>query len=57
MTGVQTCALPISSVVPELETLIENDRVAGRLADQRLRVGLYSYSEAMPLPPAEPKEP
>ena len=47
----------MASVVPELEALIDNDRVAGRIADQRLRVGLYSYSEAMPVPPAEPKEP
>ena len=46
-----------AAVVPELEALIDNDRVAGRIADQRLRVGLYSYSEAMPVPPAEPKEP
>ena len=47
----------MAAVVPELEALIDNDRVAGRIADQRLRVGLYSYSEAMPVPPAEPKEP
>ena len=46
----------MASVVPELEALIENDRAAGRRADQRLRVGLYSYSEAMPAAPAEPKE-
>ena len=44
-------------VVPELEALIENDRSARRKADKRLRVGLYSYSEAMPVPPGEPKEP
>jgi hypothetical protein len=47
----------MASVVPELEALIENDRSAGRKADKRLRVGLYSYSEAMPVPPDEPKEP
>jgi Family of unknown function (DUF6502) len=47
----------MASVVPELEALIESDRSAKRRADKRLRVGLYSYSEAMLVPPAKPKEP
>lgn len=47
----------MAAVVPELESLIERDRVEKRHADQRLRVGLYSYSEAMPEPPAAPPEP
>ena len=34
-----------ASLVPQLEKLIDADRNAGRLQDQRLRVGLFSYSE------------
>ncbi len=44
-------------IVPELEALIDNDRSAKRVADKRLRIGLYSYSEAMPVLPAQPEEP
>lgn len=47
----------MAAVVPELEALIESDRTAKRRADKRLRVGLYSYSEPMPVPPADSKEP
>jgi len=35
------------ALVPRLEALIESDRAAGRAQDQRLRVGLFSYSERM----------
>jgi hypothetical protein len=47
----------MAALVPELEAMIENDRSAQRRADKRLRIGLYSYSEAMPAPPAQPEEP
>lgn len=36
-----------AALVPQLEALIESDRAAGRVQDQRLRVGLFSYSETM----------
>ena len=45
-----------ASLVPQLEKLIDADRNAGRLQDQRLRVGLFSYSERMS-PPANPAAP
>ncbi len=37
-----------TALVPRLQQLIEADRAAGRTQDQRLRVGLFSYSEGMP---------
>ena len=37
-----------TALLPTLEQLIEADRAAGRAQDQRLRVGLFSYSERMP---------
>lgn len=40
------------SLVPELMRLEAADRAAGRPADRRVRIGLYSYSEPMPPPPA-----
>jgi hypothetical protein len=47
-----------AALVPKLEKLIDADRAAGRLQDQRLRVGLFSYSESMPQPatPAAPTD-
>lgn len=39
------------ALVPTLENLIEADREAGRAQDQRVRVGLFSYSAAMPAAP------
>ncbi len=47
----------MAAVVPELESLIERDQAEKRRADKRLRIGLYSYSEAMPEAPAAPAEP
>ena len=45
----------LSSVAPKLESLIEADRAAGRKADQRLRLGLFTYSQAMAaVPDAKP---
>ena len=51
----------MQAVVPAVNALIEADGQvaggAGRIADQRLRVGLYSYHEAMPASPAGSEEP
>jgi len=48
----------MTAMVPQLEALIEGDRAARRPADQRLRVGMYAYSEGMPgAAPEDPKEP
>jgi hypothetical protein len=48
-----------ATLVPQLEKLIDADRAAGRPQDQRLRVGLFSYSETMSQPanPAVPTDP
>ena len=46
-----------AALVPLLERLIEADRAAGRAQDQRLRVGLFSFSEPMSgatTPPPDP---
>jgi hypothetical protein len=44
-----------SALVPQLTALIDADHAAGRPQDQRLRVGLFSYTEPMPSPaPATP---
>ena len=40
----------LEATVPALQRLIDADRAAGRLQDQRVRVGLYTYNEAMPAP-------
>ncbi len=37
----------LAAVVPALEKMIEDDRTAGRSADHRIRVGLYSYGEPL----------
>lgn len=48
----------LSALVPALEGLIERDRAAGRVPDQRLRVGLYAYHEPLPaLSPAALERP
>lgn len=53
----------LHTLAPALQALIDEDKAAGRSADQRMRIGLFAYTEAMasradaPLPPAEsPKE-
>lgn len=49
-----------AALVPQLEALIEQDRAAGRPQDQRLRVGLFSFSAPMaaaPAPTASPPRP
>jgi Family of unknown function (DUF6502) len=40
----------LDAAVPALQQLIDADRAAGRPQDQRVRVGLYTYSDAMPEP-------
>jgi acid stress-induced BolA-like protein IbaG/YrbA len=42
----------LERLVPQLESMIAADAQAGRTADQRLRVGLYSYDEDMTSPPS-----
>jgi len=37
----------MEGAVPALEALIEEDRKLGRAQNQRVRIGLYSYSEPM----------
>ncbi len=37
----------LAALVPALETMIDDDRAAGRPAAHRIRVGLYSYSEPL----------
>ena len=44
----------LEATVPALQGMIDIDRAAGRRADQRVRVGLYTYHEAMAAPPAWP---
>ena len=40
----------LTSLVPEIEAMMEADQKSGRLADQRVRVGLYSYRAPMKKP-------
>lgn len=54
LVGAQWKAL-LMGLVPEIQALIDADRKAGRVADQRLRVGLYSFHAAMP-PAEKPKD-
>ena len=48
----------LGQVAPQLETLIESDRTAGRAQNQSLRVGLFTWSQPMPEAPPNinPKE-
>ena len=50
----------MKALVPALNALIESDRQAaaatGLGTDQRIRIGLYSYLEAVPAPPSESEE-
>ncbi len=38
----------LDATVPALQGLIDADRAAGRAQDQRVRIGLYTYHEAVP---------
>ena len=40
----------MTATVPELHRLIDTDRADGGTADQRVRIGLYMYSEPVPAP-------
>lgn len=42
----------LSEAVPLLEDRIEQDKLAGRAQDKRVRIGLYSYEDDMPTPDA-----
>jgi hypothetical protein len=50
----------LQSLTPQLEQLIEDDRLAQRAQDQRVRVGLYTWAQPMqgvappPLPSSKP---
>jgi hypothetical protein len=46
----------LAALVPEIQHLLEADRKAGRRADNRLRVGLYSFHTPMAAPEQETKE-
>ena len=49
----------LTEVAPQLEKMIEKDRLLGRAQDQSMRIGLYTWSSAMPanLPPPPPPPP
>jgi hypothetical protein len=46
----------MESLAPALQALIDADKSAGRAARQRLRIGLYAFTDAM-APAREPPEP
>jgi len=46
----------LAEVVPKLEALIEADRMAGRHARKRVRIGLYSFNTDMPEPTEPPQK-
>jgi len=55
LAGAQWKAL-LTALVPEIQALIEADRKAGRVADRRLRVGLYSFHTPMSSPAKDSKD-
>lgn len=46
----------LTTLVPELQALVDADEASGVLADQRVRIGLYSYHTAMDRPNEGPEE-
>ncbi len=46
----------MTQVVPQLEALMRADAEAGRPQDQSLRLGLYSWMQAMPPQPQQPPQ-
>jgi hypothetical protein len=46
----------LAGLVPSIQALIDADRKAGRRADRRVRVGLYSYQAPMTKPSEDPQE-
>jgi hypothetical protein len=46
----------LHTIAPALQALIDADKSAGRPAGQRLRIGLFAYTDAMaPVPDAAPE--
>ena len=45
----------LAAAVPKLQSLIDADAKADRPRDQRVRIGLYTYHDAMSDPPAAPR--
>lgn len=52
----QQWSILLQALAPELQRLIEADRSAGRPGRNRVRVGLYSYQEELPLGGGEEHE-
>lgn len=46
----------LAGLVPKIQALIDADAKAGRTADRRVRVGLYSYHAPMPDASADPED-
>ena len=46
----------LRGAVPLLEDLIADDRKAGRRQDRRVRIGIYSYTAALPTPETESEQ-
>jgi Family of unknown function (DUF6502) len=46
----------LAGLVPSIQALIDADAKAGRRADRRVRVGLYSYQAPMAKPSEDPQE-
>jgi len=44
----------LAAAVPRLQALIDADAAAGRQRDRRVRIGLYTYHDAMSDPPSAP---
>jgi len=40
----------ITTLGPQLQTLMDDDKAANRVQDQAVRIGLYSFAKAMPSP-------
>jgi hypothetical protein len=47
----------LAETVPELQRLLDADRLAERPRDQRVRIGLYMYSTEMDVPPEPARKP
>jgi hypothetical protein len=46
----------LAALVPKIQALADADEAAGRVADRRVRIGLYSYQAPMARPPNDPEE-
>ena len=45
----------LAATVPKLQALVDADAAADRTRDRRVRIGLYTYHDAMSDPPAAPR--